>query len=52
MGTLDLKGLYHALKEHGFKGWMSIEYAGSPDLLASMAMTRYYLDNELRPIYD
>jgi inosose dehydratase len=52
LGTLDLKGLYRLLKQHEFKGWMSIEYDGSPDLLASMAMTRYYLDNELRPIYD
>ncbi|HEV7287622.1 sugar phosphate isomerase/epimerase [Sphingomonas sp.] len=52
LGELDLKGLYRLLKQHAFKGWMSIEYDGSPDLLASMALTRYHLDKELRPIYD
>lgn len=51
-GVLDLLGLYELLKKHGFKGWMSIEYDGTPDLLASMALTRYYLDNTLRPVYD
>ena len=52
LGTLDLPGLYRLLKEHRFTGWMSIEYDGSPDLLASMALTRYHLDTVLRPIYD
>ncbi|MEJ2128511.1 MAG: sugar phosphate isomerase/epimerase [Woeseiaceae bacterium] len=51
-GVLDLEGLYRLLKKHEFKGWMSIEYDGTPDLLASMALTRYYLDNTLRPVYD
>ena len=31
---------------------MSIEYDGSPDMLASMALTRYHLVTVLRPIYD
>jgi inosose dehydratase len=52
LGTLDLEGLYGLLKKHGFEGWMSIEYDGSPDQLASMALTRYHLDTVLRPIYD
>ncbi len=52
LGELDLEGLYRLLKEHEFKGWMSIEYDGSPDMLASMALTRYHLDTVLRPIYD
>lgn len=50
-GVLDFKGLYHLLKKHEFKGWMSIETDGSPDLLASMALTRYYIDQHLSPIY-
>ncbi len=52
LGTLDLAGLYRLLKEDGFKGWMLIEYDGSPDLLASLALTRYYIDRVLRAIYD
>jgi inosose dehydratase len=51
-GVLDLEGLYRLLKKHQFRGWISIEYDGSPDLLASMALTRYHLDKKLRPIYD
>jgi inosose dehydratase len=51
-GVLDLEGLYRLLKKHKFKGWMSVEYDGSPDLLASMALTRFHLDTVLRPIYD
>jgi inosose dehydratase len=50
-GVLDLKGLYGLLKKHAFSGWISIETDGTPDLLASMALTRYYIDQELAPIY-
>lgn len=50
-GVLDFKGLYQLLKKHQFKGWISIETDGTPDLLASMALTRYYIDKELNPIY-
>ena len=50
-GLLDFKGLYRLMKKHQFKGWMSIEVDGTPDLLASMALTRYYIDTELNPIY-
>ena len=50
-GMLDFKGLYQLMKKHEFKGWISIETDGTPDLLASMALTRYYIDKELSPIY-
>jgi inosose dehydratase len=50
-GVLDLRGLYRLLKKHSFRGWVTIETDGTPDLLASMALTRYYLDTELKPIY-
>jgi len=50
-GVLDFKGLYRLLRKHAFKGWITIETDGTPDLLASMALTRYYLDTELSPIY-
>lgn len=50
-GVLDLQGLYRRLKAHEFKGWISIETDGTPDILASMALTRYHIDHELSPIY-
>ncbi len=50
-GILDLKGLYQLLKKHQFNGWISIETDGTPDILASMALTKYYLDTQLNPIY-
>jgi len=52
LGELDLKGLCRLLKQHQFKDWMPVEHDSSPDLLASMMLTRCHLDNELRPIYD
>lgn len=51
-GVLDFKGLYELMKKHQFKGWVSIETDGTPDLLASMALTRYYIDSELSKIYN
>lgn len=51
-GVLDFKGLYQLLKKHQFKGWITVETDGTPDLLASMALSRYYIDNELNPIYN
>lgn len=50
-GVLDLEGLYQLLKKHQFKGWISIETDGTPDILASMALTRYFIDQHLNPIY-
>ena len=50
-GVLDFPGLYRLLKKHGFKGWITLETDGTPDLLASMALSRYYIDRELNPIY-
>ena len=51
-GVLDFKGLYALLKKHQYKGWMTLETDGSPDYLASMALSRYYIDTVLKPIYD
>ena len=50
-GVLDFKGLYGLLKKHQFNGWITVETDGTPDLLASMALSRYYIDNELNAIY-
>lgn len=50
-GLLDFKGLWKLLKKYEFKGWMTVETDGTPDLLASMALTSYYINHELSPIY-
>lgn len=50
-GVLDFEGLWKLLKKYSFKGWMTIETDGTPDLLASMALTTHYLKNKLEPIY-
>lgn len=50
-GVLDLKGLWQLLKKYHFKGWVSIEDDGTPDLLASMALSSYYVKQELYKIY-
>jgi len=50
-GVLDFKSLWQLLKKYQFKGWMTIETDGTPDLLASMALTSYYINHELGKIY-
>ncbi len=50
-GVLDFEGLWKLLKKHQFKGWMTIETDGTPDLLASMALTSYYINHDLSKIY-
>lgn len=51
-GVLDFPGLWKLLKKYNFKGWMTIETDGTPDLLASMALTMYYIRHELSRIYE
>ena len=50
-GILDFKALWQLLKKYQFKGWMTIETDSTPDLLASMALTSYYINHELGSIY-
>jgi inosose dehydratase len=50
-GVLDFKKLWELLKKYRFKGWMTIETDGTPDLLASMALCSYYINHDLAPIY-
>ena len=51
LGVLYFEGLFKLMKKHGFKGWATVETDGTPDLLASMAYTGYYLRNVLGKIY-
>ena len=50
-GVLDFPALWRAMRKHGFEGWVTVETDGTPDLLASMALTSYYLERVLGPIY-
>jgi inosose dehydratase len=51
VGNVDYKSLWHSLKKYDHKGWMTIESDGSPDPLASMVLSKWYIDHELSPIY-
>lgn len=50
-GTIHFTGLYEKMKKHGFKGWVAVETDGTPDLLASMTLTKWYIDQVLSPVY-
>lgn len=50
-GVLDFNGLWKLLKKYNFKGWVTIEDDGTPDLLASMALSSYFVKHELGKIY-
>lgn len=50
-GVLDLQALWRLVKKHQFKGWCTIEDDGSPDYLASMALSSYHVNEVLGKIY-
>lgn len=50
-GIIDFPALYEKMKQHEYKGWVAVELDGTPDLLASMLETKWYIDNVLSPIY-
>ncbi len=51
LGHLDFPGLWKLLKKYQYKGWVGIETDGTPDPLATMLLTKNYLDTVLDPIY-
>ena len=51
-GVLDFNGLWELMKKYQFKGWVTVETDGTPDLLASMALTSYYVKHDLAAIYN
>lgn len=51
MGVLDFPALWALMKKYKFSGWVSVETDGTPDLLASMALSSFYINNELGKIY-
>ncbi|MFD2215664.1 sugar phosphate isomerase/epimerase family protein [Metabacillus endolithicus] len=50
-GVIDFKGLWKLMKKYNHKGWVTIETDGTPDPLASMILSKWYIDHELAPIY-
>jgi inosose dehydratase len=39
------------MKKHGHKGWIGIESDGTPEPLATILLTKNYIDTVLDPIY-
>lgn len=50
-GQVDFVGLWHLLKKHGYKGWIGLETDGTPDPMATMLLSKYYINHVLSPIY-
>ncbi|MGI6326698.1 MAG: sugar phosphate isomerase/epimerase family protein [Saccharofermentanales bacterium] len=50
-GQVDFKGLWRLLKKYQYKGWIGVETDGTPDPMATMLLSKYYINHELMPIY-
>lgn len=50
-GNIDFVGLWKLMKKYQYKGWVCMETDGTPERLASMLLSKYYLDKVLKPIY-
>jgi inosose dehydratase len=50
-GKVDFPGLWRLLKKYDHKGWVTIETDGTPDPLATMVLTKCYIEQVLSPIY-
>lgn len=50
-GNIDFKGLWRMLKKYNRKGWVTIETDGTPDPLATLLLSKWYIDHELLPIF-
>ena len=46
-----MKELWKHVADNGFKGWVTVEDDGAPDYLAAMALSSYYIKQELGKIY-
>jgi len=50
-GMVDFKSIWALMKKFGYKGFVSVETDGTPDPLATMMLTKWYIDQVLSPIY-
>ena len=51
-GDVDFIGLWKLLKKYAYKGWIGLETYGTPDPLATMLLSKYYINHVLQPIYN
>jgi len=51
-GCVDFIGLWKLLKKYEYKGWIGLETDGTPDPLATMLLSKYYINHVLHPIYE
>ncbi|RCX16038.1 inosose dehydratase [Anaerobacterium chartisolvens] len=51
-GQVDFVGLWKLLKKHRYKGWIGLETDGTPDPMATMLLSKYYINHVLSPIYE
>ena len=50
-GKVDFVGLWKLLKKYEYKGWIGLETDGTPDPMATMLLSKYYINHVLSPIY-
>ena len=50
-GNVDFPALWRLMKKYQHKGWIGIESDGTPDPLATILLTKNYIDTVLDPIY-
>lgn len=51
-GDVDFVGLWKLLKKYEYKGWIGLETDGTPDPMATMLLSKYYINHVLHPIYE
>jgi inosose dehydratase len=51
-GKVDFIGLWKLLKKYQYKGWIGLETDGTPDPMATMLLSKYYINHVLSPIYE
>lgn len=50
-GSIDFQGIWKLMKKYKHKGWVAIETDGTPDPLATLVLSKWYIDHVLSPIY-
>ncbi len=51
-GQVDFVGIWKLLKKYEYKGWIGLETDGTPDPMATMLLSKYYINHVLHPIYE
>lgn len=51
-GQVDFVGLWNLLKKYRYEGWVGLETDGTPDPMATMLLSKFYINHVLHPIYE